>query len=459
MRRLLKHTADKSVLLNRNGSFISAASSNNNSFHNVLRQYHPAPRQTDIIASYNCINNNSVNRVMRHEASLRSYSSSGHDTKRESFLDSFRKQFKQDLASDEKYSKLKEELDKDTTMQVARKTGEAAKRVKDAATGIIDKSALAMAARSQKILDNKFVSSAIEGVSKTADTVAEQRLVKFVLDEYFVDEQERQQFHFHFRSGYGRKKDAERGIYYNPYTQQMENMEHVKINEEEMGVSVFDADGPGARRRREKFSGMKNALTAISSKMEGTSNPLAAMTRRVIDNTKDAVDRFGDTVFKANEHTESLKEFYERNDTFNLETFLKDVEYIMIPKILQAYFEDDVETLRYYVTDECWRGHLYPRVQARIASKVKFDTAILDIRDVDLMAARYAGDIPVLVISSQMQYIYCVKDKMGEGDIVEGARDDIRSESIFWIFRQDPTEETHDFEIMELSFGGSARIT
>jgi Tim44-like domain len=90
---------------------------------------------------------------------------------------------------------------------------------------------------------------------------------------------------------------------------------------------------------------------------------------------------------------------------------------------------------------------------------LQFDTAILDIRDVDLMAARFIGDVPVLVISSQIQYIYCVRDKNGQGDIVEGTRDDIRQESIFFVFRQDPTGETKDFEIVEMSFGGSARIT
>jgi predicted lipid-binding transport protein (Tim44 family) len=72
------------------------------------------------------------------------------------------------------------------------------------------------------------------------------------------------------------------------------------------------------------------------------------------------------------------------------------------------------------------------------------------------MSARYIGDEPVLVVAGSTQYVHCLVDEKGE--IVEGAVDDIREESHMWVFQQDPTHETRDWEIQEVSFGGNVRV-
>lgn len=81
-------------------------------------------------------------------------------------------------------------------------------------------------------------------------------------------------------------------------------------------------------------------------------------------------------------------------------------------------------------------------MEARKSQGHKFDTKILDIREVELVASRFIGDNPVLVVQTQVQYIFCVKDKKGE--IVEGHKNDIRLEGQLWVFQIDTSGETKD---------------
>jgi hypothetical protein len=72
------------------------------------------------------------------------------------------------------------------------------------------------------------------------------------------------------------------------------------------------------------------------------------------------------------------------------------------------------------------------------------------------MSARMIGEEPALIIGGTLQYIYCLVNEKKE--IVEGKKNDIRSESHIWIFQMDSTQETNDWEIKELSFGGAMRV-
>lgn len=80
----------------------------------------------------------------------------------------------------------------------------------------------------------------------------------------------------------------------------------------------------------------------------------------------------------------------------------------------------------------------------------------MDIQDVSLYLARFNGDDPCLIVTAQVQYIFCVKDY--QGNIVEGHPNDIRMENHMWLFQQDTTGETNDWEILDLSFGQAVRM-
>ena len=120
-----------------------------------------------------------------------------------------KRQVKQDLNEDAKLKKLQEEMEKDKTMQVAKKASEEIQKTKEKLGVVLDKSSEAISEKARRVLENKFVQSTLDTVGAASETVAQTRLVKFVMDEYFVSQQELQEFHFHFRSGHGRKKDAE----------------------------------------------------------------------------------------------------------------------------------------------------------------------------------------------------------------------------------------------------------
>lgn len=63
---------------------------------------------------------------------------------------------------------------------------------------------------------------------------------------------------------------------------------------------------------------------------------------------------------------------------------------------------------------------------------------------------------PVLVINAQVQYIYCIVNDKGE--VLEGGPSTIKLDHQLWLFQQDPTGETKDWEVAECVFGTSIRL-
>jgi len=159
------------------------------------------------------------------------------------------------------------------------------------------------------------------------------------------------------------------------------------------------------------------------------------------------------SVFSSTSKGEILTLLKERDETFNLEKFLYQVEHFLMPTVLNAFFKDDLKTLENFTSTKCFKGYLLPRIQQRRGQK--FESRILDIKDVTLLNATLVGTEPVLVIGGTFQYIHCLKE-IKTGKIIEGGIDDIRQESHLWVLTMDP--ESHDWEVQELGFGGSIRV-
>ena len=292
----------------------------------------------------------------------------------------------------------------------------------------------------QKAADTK----AAQIVGKAIDAVANQKVVKYVIDDLYETERLQKQLGYIFRSPHGRKADAEIGIYYNPYTQKMEKMEEIERNETDTDVTVYDG-GVRGRYGKARSSRLSEIVQTWSDKDIGGIKKLAKI-------TSSAMMSVGDTLFSESEEAQVIGTLKNRDYTFDMDKFLSNVEHVVLPYVLDAYFRDDADTLKRYVTEEAYRQSFYPRIYERGFSKTYFDTKILDISGVTALSTRFMGDDPVIVIGCQVQYIYCIRDKL-KNEIVEGGQNDIRTESQLWSFRQDPNMETNDWEIFECLIG------
>ncbi|KAL9655137.1 hypothetical protein ABK040_008914 [Willaertia magna] len=144
-----------------------------------------------------------------------------------------------------------------------------------------------------------------------------------------------------------------------------------------------------------------------------------------------------------------LRALKARDPKFNKDVFLNNMETNIIPEILMAYFSDDTDVIKRYVSESCFRQIFLPRIQERLHTKLKLDAKVLSVSETNLLTIRHDAGNPSLVISCSVQYIHCVRNEKGE--IVEGGPKDIRMENQIWVVKQDETQETDDWYISEVS--------
>ena len=121
-----------------------------------------------------------------------------------------------------------------------------------------------------------------------------------------------------------------------------------------------------------------------ASQLDGSGNPIVSATKSIITGAGTVIGSVGNTVFKPNEQSEALSVIKQNDPEFALDKFLNSVQYNVIPDMMKAYFTDDMETVKRYVTDSCWKSYFYPLMEARRQMNYRFDSKVLDITDVEV---------------------------------------------------------------------------
>eukprot|EP00434_Breviolum_minutum_P020455 symbB.v1.2.018039.t1/scaffold1424.1/size119625/4 len=116
----------------------------------------------------------------------------------------------------------------------------------------------------------------------------------------------------------------------------------------------------------------------------------------------------------------------ELDYTFRLEEFAEDLEYIVAPHIIKSYLEGDQEALQKHCGDACFNT-VNAGIKERKKLQMTLDTAILSgPREVELKGAKLMEQgAPCFIWTFNMQQVNCLRD--AEGEIIEGAVDDIRT--------------------------------
>lgn len=133
-----------------------------------------------------------------------------------------------------------------------------------------------------------------------------------------------------------------------------------------------------------------------------------------------------DTMFGESEIAASIREMKEIDSGFFLEEFAEEIEYVVAPHIVQTYLDGDSESLELHCGEAAFAA-VNASIKARKDNKMTLDTNVLSgPKEVELKGAqRMDKGPPCFIWTFNTQQVNCLRDR--EGEIIEGAVDDIRT--------------------------------
>ncbi|PVU97983.1 hypothetical protein BB559_001815 [Furculomyces boomerangus] len=178
---------------------------------------------------------------------------------------------------------------------------------------------------------------------------------------------------------------------------------------------------------------MQNIFRAQKS-LEESEHPVLETTRAIRDRIKGVFGFFTNET----ESAHSLRQIRDQIDyNFSLDVFLRDCREYIIPEIMDAYLQQDSQTLKHWCSEAAYNV-LNAVMTAQINQGVISDCKILDLRHVDFHSAKVLdNDVPVIIITFQTQENNVFRDKK-TGEIVAGAEDVIEACQYVSIFTKVP---------------------
>jgi import inner membrane translocase subunit TIM44 len=133
-----------------------------------------------------------------------------------------------------------------------------------------------------------------------------------------------------------------------------------------------------------------------------------------------------DRMFGESEIAASIREMKDIDSSFFLEDFAEEIETVVAPHIVQTYLDGDQDALELHCGEAAFAA-VNASIKARKQNKMTLDTNILaGPKEVELKGAqRMDKGPPCFIWTFNTQQVNCLRDR--EGDIIEGAVDDIRT--------------------------------
>lgn len=189
-----------------------------------------------------------------------------------------------------------------------------------------------------------------------------------------------------------------------------------------------------------------NKFVDYRLRYEESNNPLVRGARILTDKLQGVVGG----IFSTTELSQVLTEITKMDPTFCKEQFLKDCEKDIIPNVLEAMTQGDLEILQDWCFEAPYNILADPIRKARQMG-CYFDSQILDIENIDLAMGKMMEQGPVLVITFQSQQALCVRNSKNE--VVEGDPEKVMRIAYVWVLCRDQTEldPTAAWRLLELS--------
>ncbi|XP_076290971.1 mitochondrial import inner membrane translocase subunit TIM44 isoform X2 [Lasioglossum baleicum] len=208
----------------------------------------------------------------------------------------------------------------------------------------------------------------------------------------------------------------------------------VAPNEEAMGVELHkDSKFHQSWQNFKDKNPYVNKVLDWKIKYEESDNPVIRASRLLTEKVTDIMGG----LFQKTELSETLTEICKLDPNFDRVQFLKDCETDIIPNILEAMIQGNLEILKDWCHEAPYNIIAQPLKQAEKLG-YHLDSKILDINNIDLIMGKVMEQGPVLLISFQCQQIMCVRD--GKNKVVEGDPEKVMRVNYVWVLCRDPTE-------------------
>jgi len=173
-----------------------------------------------------------------------------------------------------------------------------------------------------------------------------------------------------------------------------------------------------------------NKMFEYKMKYDESDHMAVRMSRAV---TEKVTTVFG-SLFSKTEMSEVMTEICKMDPSFDPIPFAKQCREDIIPNILEAIVQGNLEVLEDWCHEAAFNQLAVP-IRAALEQKLVFDARVLDITDVEIVAAKLMEQGPVLVITFSAQQIMVLRNKAG--DIVEGDPEKILRVTYVWALCRD----------------------
>uniref|UniRef100_A0A8B9LHC1 Mitochondrial import inner membrane translocase subunit TIM44 n=1 Tax=Astyanax mexicanus TaxID=7994 RepID=A0A8B9LHC1_ASTMX len=212
-----------------------------------------------------------------------------------------------------------------------------------------------------------------------------------------------------------------------------------EANEEAMGV-VLHKDSKWYQQWKDfkDNNAVFNRFFEMKMKYDESDNAFIRASRAVTDKMTDLIGG----LFSKTEMSEVLTEILKVDPNFDKDSFLKQCEKDIIPNILEAMIQGELEVLKDWCYEyPCFYSSIHvlahPIQQAK-AMGLQFHSKILDIDNIDLAMGKMMEQGPVLIITFQAQLVMVIRNTKGE--VVEGDPEKVIKMMYVWALCRDPEE-------------------
>ena len=142
-------------------------------------------------------------------------------------------------------------------------------------------------------------------------------------------------------------------------------------------------------------------------------------------------------LFTETEQAEAYRVIRTRQPDFNINGFLAEVRRD-VPAVLGAYLKGDSEALQKTNVSKEMLERMGGQMRVWQSEQQFVDPRILHLSELELVEVRMMEGEPLVVLQFSCQQINCVRNK--EGEIVDGAEDDIQAVHYLWAMQLSPKD-------------------
>ncbi|CAG8433131.1 7791_t:CDS:2 [Ambispora gerdemannii] len=234
-----------------------------------------------------------------------------------------------------------------------------------------------------------------------------------------------------------------------------------KVQEDpEAGSSVVlhkDSAWKESWNRFKETNTLMQGIFSLRRNYEDSDNILISYTRAITSRISDTFNSF----FEETETAQVISLLKMINPQFDLETFMKEARTYIIPEVMEAYLNCDVETLRIWCSEAAFNVMTHG-FQTQQQEGLVSDSKILDLRNLDLYGAKVLdNDIPVLMLHYNTQEVIVFRDRITK-ELVYGKEDAVEQSSYICALTMqedrltDPI--TNGWRVMDMAKASSQKI-